>query len=77
MRTRIAKWGHSLAVRIPRAYAAQVGVAEGSEVDLIASDGTLVLRRPRYDLKDLLAGITLKNRHDEIATGERRGREAW
>ena len=32
---------------------------------------------PEYKLEDLLKGITEKNRHDEIDTGDAVGREAW
>ena len=31
----------------------------------------------KYSLKQLVAGITRKNRHDEIATGKPVGGEAW
>jgi antitoxin component of MazEF toxin-antitoxin module len=33
--------------------------------------------RRRYSLKELVAGITAKNRHAEVKTGRRVGGEAW
>ena len=76
----VAKWGNSLAVRIPQNLAKQVHLAEGFEVDLIAVDGTLVIkpRTPkRYSLNELLQGITPDNLHSEIDSGIAVGNEIW
>ena len=35
------------------------------------------MRKRKYTLKQLVAGITKKNRHDEISTGAPVGGEAW
>ncbi len=79
MRTRILKWGNSLAVRIPGAFVRKVHVSNGSSVDL-RIDGRIVID-PRieheYRLDDLLKGITNDNMHAEIDTGEVAGREGW
>lgn len=79
MNTQIAKWGHSLAVRIPKAFAREAKLEEGTEVDIAVSDGRLVISpaRPRYSLEDLVEQITPDNRHDETDWGDRVGREAW
>lgn len=80
MQTKILKWGNSLGLRIPKAFAEQAGVEAGSEVDLSVEDGELIVRParlPRYDLKDLLRGVTAKNIHKEVETGELVGREVW
>ncbi|MEE8122718.1 MAG: AbrB/MazE/SpoVT family DNA-binding domain-containing protein [Alphaproteobacteria bacterium] len=79
MNTQIAKWGHSLAVRIPKAFAREAKLEEGTEVDIAVSDGRLVISpaRPRYSLADLVEQITPDNRHDETDWGDRVGREAW
>lgn len=79
MNTQIAKWGHSLAVRIPKAFAREAKLEEGTEVDIAVSDGRLVISpaRPRYSLADLVEQITPDNRHDETDWGDRIGREAW
>ncbi len=79
MNTRIAKWGHSLAVRIPRAFAREAKLEEGTEVDITVSDGRLVISpaQPRYSLDDLVKQITPEKRHDETDWGDRVGREAW
>jgi antitoxin MazE len=80
MRVRIQKWGNSLALRIPRSFAAETALDQGAEVDLTLEEGRLVvtpLQHPEYRLDDLLARITPDNLHDEIDTGGAVGREAW
>ena len=80
MQTKVQKWGNSLGLRIPKSFAEQAGVEAGSEVDLSVEDGELIVRprrTPKYDLKDLLRGVTAKNVHKEVETGEPVGREAW
>jgi antitoxin MazE len=80
MQTRIQKWGNSLGLRIPKSLAEDAGVEVGSEVDLSVEAGDLIVRprrSPRYDLKELLRGVTTQNVHREIETGEPIGREIW
>ncbi|MDP3775763.1 MAG: AbrB/MazE/SpoVT family DNA-binding domain-containing protein [Gemmatimonadales bacterium] len=80
MRARVRKWGNSLALRIPKPYAVEAGMAEGGEVRLSITDGKLVaepLRPPRYTLKSLLAGVRKEMVHGEEDFGGPVGREAW
>ena len=80
MQTRLQKWGNSLGLRIPKSFAAEVGVEAGSEVELTLRDGELRVRPTqarRLSLTALLRKVTAANRHDEIETGEAVGREAW
>lgn len=80
MRAAVRTWGHSLALRIPRALAAEVHLVDGSDVEVTLADGKLVIARivePEYDLETLLAGVTAENVHAETDTGEPVGREAW
>ena len=73
MRTQIAKWGNSLAVRLPRTVAEAAGLREGATVDLDVVDGVVRLAsaRPHYTLDELLAGITPENQHDSFETRPR------
>lgn len=80
MQTKIQKWGNSLGLRIPKSFAAEARVVAGSTVDLSIKDGDLVVkpvRRRRYDLRELLKGISSRNIHHEVETGDPVGREAW
>jgi len=65
MRTRVQKWGNSLALRIP---------------DISLADGELVIRplaAPKVTLKQLLAKVTKENLHREVDTGFAVGNETW
>lgn len=76
----ISKWGNSLAVRIPLAIAKQAGLGEGDAVALaLERDGGIILRpaRRRYELSDLVARITSRNRHRETDWGRPQGEESW
>lgn len=76
----IAKWGNSLAVRIPQAIAEQVKIQAGSEIEIHVIDGQIVLspyRRKKYNLDELLDGMTSEHLQPEISTGISVGNEAW
>lgn len=79
MRTRIQRWGNSLALRIPSALAKETNLQEGTEVEIAARRGKVVIARPayRFRLSDLLAGIREDNMHAEVPSGEPRGKEVW
>jgi antitoxin MazE len=76
----VAKWGNSLAVRIPQHLAKEIGLIDGAEVELVAIDGNLTIkprRQKQYSLEELIAGITPENRHAEVDTGVSVGEEVW
>ena len=76
----VQKWGNSLALRIPAAFARETGLDPGSEVDLALEEGRLVVtprRRRAFTLDGLVSGITEENRHDEVRTAGPQGSEAW
>jgi antitoxin MazE len=80
MRSRVQKWGNSLALRIPKSFAAEIGLAEDSAVDLSVAEGRLVVRPQVPEplrLEDLLRDITDENLHGEWHTGPAVGREVW
>ena len=79
LKTRIAKWGNSLAVRIPKAFALEAGLADGEDVEIQVQDGRIVISSSSaaYDLGDLVEGITPENRHQETDWGKPTGGEVW
>src|SRR5207302_290186 len=80
MRTKIQRWGHSLAIRIPKPFAIEVRLGEETEVDLTVTNGSLVVApaaKPAPSLQDLLSRVTKRNLHGEVDTGSPVGREAW
>ncbi|MEZ4866206.1 MAG: AbrB/MazE/SpoVT family DNA-binding domain-containing protein [Caldilineaceae bacterium] len=78
MQAKIQLWGNSLALRIPKAFAVEIGIDSDTTVDLSLVDGKLVVTpTPTFLLGDLLAGITEENLHAEVETGPSLGNEAW
>lgn len=80
MRTKIVKWGNSLGLRIPKSFAEEVEVGDGSTVELTMENGNLVIRvatELEFTLDSLLGGITDENLHSEVDTGGSVGGEAW
>ncbi len=78
MKTRVRKWGHSLAVRIPKLYADQMGLTAGTRVTISLDGRRLVIEPVRAQtLDDLLADVTPDNVHGETDWGRAAGREGW
>ena len=76
-KTRVSRWGASLAIRIPKPVAEQWGVREGAVIELVTRRDEVILRKRRYDLEELVAGITADNRHGEVDWGAAEGAEEW
>ena len=52
----VAKWGNSLAVRLPADLVRELGLKEGDQIDLLKDDSVMkVRRRPSAD--EVLAGL--------------------
>jgi len=80
LKTQVARWGNSLAVRIPKPLAETACLREGEQLSLsVAKDGAIVLRaaRRKYRLEELVSKITSKNRHRETEWGAPVGEEIW
>ena len=56
----VAKWGNSLAIRLPAELVRELGLKEGDQIDLVKDDGRVRVRR--------------LDRADEVLTGLRRFR---
>lgn len=56
----VSKWGNSLGVRIPKEVASQLGLRNGSPVDVVTEGNRIVIspKRPRFTLEELLANVT-------------------
>ncbi len=80
MRVQVQKWGNSLALRIPKPFAEDAEVKEGTIVDLSVLEGKLVaapVRKKKTTLRQLLAKVTKGNVHGEVDSGPSVGRESW
>jgi antitoxin MazE len=80
MKTQIAKWGNSIAVRIPKAVAQAAKLRLGDRLEMAVEDSGVVRmrkKRGKLSLKDLLRGMTAENVHTETDWGEVQGKELW
>ena len=77
IRSRVARWGGSLAVRIPKPLAEQWGVREGSAIELVPRGDQVVMRRQTWHLAEMLNRVTAENLHPELGMGPAQGNEEW
>ena len=78
MQTKVQKWGNSLALRIPKLFALNIDIKQNEFVDLSIGDGKLIITpitEKAYSLKELLAGVSEDNLHEEFDTGIPVGKE--
>jgi antitoxin MazE len=78
MQTYVTKWGNSLAIRLPKALVSEIGLAEGSSVELRIDEDRLIIEpRKHYKLAELVRGITERNCHAAVDDGPSKGSEQW
>jgi len=80
MKLQVQRWGNSLALRIPKSVAMDTNIEQGTTVELTTEGSSIVVKpvqHKEYTLEELVAGITKRNRHEEVASGEPQGREVW
>jgi antitoxin MazE len=82
MKVKIAKWGNSLGLRLPKAAVEAAGLKPGAEVDVVIEGRDLRVRClppiKHYRLEDLLADIDRlgpENRSETLDWGPDRGAE--
>lgn len=69
MNLHIAKWGNSLAVRIPAEYVRQIGLKDGDNVEAsLTADGGLAIRPAKWDRKAF--ALELAAMRDALPMGE-------
>jgi antitoxin MazE len=80
MLTKVQKWGNSLALRIPKAFARDAQLENNSVVEITIVEGQIIItpvEAPRWSLNELLSGINKNNIHHEVDTGAASGNETW
>ena len=79
IKTRLRKWGNSLALRIPKSFAVEAGLREDAPIEMMSLVGGKVVLQPNspepLTLDELLCGVTDENLHGEWNTGPAVGRE--
>ena len=80
MKSTVQKWGNSLAIRIPKSFAEEIDLSQGTPVDLALLDNKIQIepiKKEKLSLDELLKKITDGNIHGEIDTGSPVGKEIW
>ncbi len=79
MKVKLAKWGNSLAIRIPAPIAADASLSAGSTFEVTVARGGLQLKPVEREqtLEELVSRITSANVHDEMDFGAPVGKEVW
>lgn len=77
MKTIVRKWGNSLGLRLPVHIAKELGLTNGSELQ-VTIDGTKIIIKPAQSkLQDLVAAIDLDCIPEVIDWGGPVGKEIW
>lgn len=80
MRVKVQKWGNSIALRIPKAFALETSLKCGSTVELSLDNGKLIIEPvspQEYSLENLLSAVKETNIHKEYSDGKPLGKELW
>jgi antitoxin MazE len=78
MDTVVSGWGNSFGLRIPKAFAKEIGLKSGSKVKLVMENDRLVITKvKKFSLKSLVNQISPDNRYDEVDLDKPVGREIW
>lgn len=79
MQRQVQKWGNSLAIRIPKPIAVELGLGQNSAITVSVVAGKLIVEpvKSTYALADLLAQVKPENLHGEIETGQGLSNEVW
>lgn len=79
MKTKVSRWGNSLALRLPKQVALSQNLDEGTDIEIQEERGGFFVRtaRKQYSLSDLLKGVDKKNLHPEDFPDDPQGNEIW
>ncbi len=80
MKAKIAKWGNSLALRIPKSLAAAHSLSAGTDLEIVEMRDEFRVRPiipNQYNLSSLLKEITPENTHQQQMQDAPRGKEFW
>lgn len=77
MKTNVRRWGNSIGIRIPKILAKEVGMVDGTAVEMNVVNHQIIISKPKLSLDDLLGMVTPSNTHGETDTGSVKGKEKW
>jgi antitoxin MazE len=78
--TKVKMWGNSLAIRVPKSIAQELGLSSDSQLEILSNGRTATLKpvaaKP-LSLAGMLKGVTPQNIHQETDWGKPVGKEVW
>jgi antitoxin MazE len=78
IRSRIVRWGHSQAVRIPKQILDEARLREGEELEIrVEAACILESLKSKVTLESLVAQISPESQHHELGWGKPVGKEVW
>ena len=80
MESKVKKWGNSLGIRIPKSFTDQVGITNGSSIDITIEGDKITIApilRKDESINELLSLVTEDNVPYEIKTDGPVGNEIW
>lgn len=79
MQSAIARWGNSMALRLPKGVLEDADLKEGNAVDVRVENGALIITkaRPKYSITELMDAFRPEHRHEDEDWGKPAGKEIW
>lgn len=78
MTTKIAVWGNSLGIRLPKSYTEAMSLKAGSPVEVRYSDGKIVILSAEDEsLEEMVSRIRPENMHESLVEFKPVGNEVW
>jgi len=77
MTTKVAAWGNSLGVRIPKSLLEKVQLGAGDPIDIECVDGKIVISSPEHETLEEMMKRAKPGRHKLLLDFEPVGREVW
>lgn len=79
MKTKLSRWGNSLALRLPKQIALSQNLNEGIDLEIKEERGGFFVRAApkQYSLSELLEGVDATNLHSETFCDDPQGKEIW
>jgi antitoxin MazE len=80
MVAKVQKWGNSQGLRLPKHVLDRAEIAIGDQVEIVVGEQEILVkkvRRPKYDLAELVSRIPKGYKAAEVDTGPAVGREEW
>jgi len=80
MTSKVQKWGNSQGLRLPKQVLDLADIAVGEDVEIVVGERQILIkkvRRPKFDLAEMVARIPKGYKPKEVDFGPAVGKEEW